>query len=75
VLRNKAGPIAVTALPIQVFGAVAVLVALMIMIGVVPGREAVKVGVVIVVGGVFALTVVTLLLRLLVISRRHRSRS
>ena len=73
-LRNGVGPIAVAALPIQLFGLVAVVVGILMMFGVVPSQRAPGLAVAVVAGGIFLVTLATLLIRLVVwFSHRNRA--
>ena len=72
-LRNSSGPVAIAALPIQLFGLVAVVVALPIMGGAVPSQEAPRLAVVVMLVGIFLMTLATVLIRVAVwLGHRNR---
>ena len=72
-LRSGTGRIAVAALPIQLFGLVQVLVAILMMVGVVPSEQAPRLAVAVLVAGIFLVTLATVVMRVVVwFGRRGR---
>ena len=72
--RNGIGPIALAALPLQLFGIVWVAAAILMMASVVPTEQAPRLAVGVIVGGIFLVAVATVLTRF-VVWLRHRDRA
>jgi hypothetical protein len=72
--RNGVGPIAVEALPIQLFGIVWVAAAILMMVSVVPTEQAPRLAVGVLVGGISVVAAATALTRF-VVWLRHRDRA